>query len=193
MSEMPFATQYSATPLRKLSACQTLSSTCTASMSTMCRASSICPTFTLHRPIWSMRPSRFSEASARTLDALGPVGGDVTILTELQVPDAPAGSRAVYMKEMVRETFDFALSSVAAMLTMKNGLVQDARIVLGGVAPVPYRALKAEEALRGKRLDEATAAAAGVAATDGARPMTRNAYKVPLTQAVVKRALLSIA
>ena len=114
------------------------------------------------------------------------------ILIELQVPDAPAASRAVYMKEMVRETFDFALSSVAAMLTMKNGVVEDARIVLGGVAPVPYRALKAEEALRGKRLDEATAAAAGVAATDGARPMTKNAYKVPLTQAVVKRALLSL-
>jgi len=115
------------------------------------------------------------------------------ILTELQVPDAPAGSRAVYMKEMVRETFDFALSSVAAMLTMKDGVVQDARIVLGGVAPVPYRALKAEDALRGKRLDEGTASAAGVAATDGARPLTKNGYKVPLTQAVVKRALLSLA
>jgi xanthine dehydrogenase YagS FAD-binding subunit len=115
------------------------------------------------------------------------------ILVELQVPDTPAGSRAVYMKEMVRETFDFALSSVAALLTMKDGVVQDARIVLGGVAPVPYRAFKAEEALKGKRLDEPTAAAAGLAATDGARPMTKNAYKVPLTQAVVKRALLSLA
>jgi xanthine dehydrogenase YagS FAD-binding subunit len=115
------------------------------------------------------------------------------ILTAIDVPDAPAGSKAVYMKEMVRETFDFALSSVAAMVTLKNGVVEDARIVLGGVAPIPYRALKAEAELKGKTLDEASATAAGVAATDGARPMTKNGYKVPLTQAVVKRALLSLA
>ena len=115
------------------------------------------------------------------------------ILTEVQVPDAPAESRAVYVKEMVRETWDFALCSVAAMVTLRGGVVQDARIVLGGVAPVPYRAAQAEAALQGKSLDEATAAAAGAAAVDGARPMSKNAYKVPLTQAVVKRALLSLA
>jgi xanthine dehydrogenase YagS FAD-binding subunit len=115
------------------------------------------------------------------------------ILTEIEVPNAPAGSKAIYVKEMVREIWDFALCSVAAMVTVQNGVVQDARIVLGGVAPIPYRALKAEAALKGKTLDEASAAAAGVAATDGARPMTKNGYKVPLTQAVVKRALLSLA
>ena len=115
------------------------------------------------------------------------------ILTAIDVPNAPAGSKAVYVKEMVREVWDFALCSVAAMVTVNNGVVQDARIVLGGVAPIPYRALKAEAALKGKPLDEASAAAAGVAATDGARPLTKNAYKVPLTQAVVKRALLSLA
>ena len=56
-----------------------------------------------------------------------------------------------------------------------------------------HRAAKAEAALMGKPLNEATAAAAGVAATDGARPLAKNAYKVPLTQAVVKRAVLSLA
>ena len=76
---------------------------------------------------------------------------------------------------------------------MQNGVIADARIVLGGVAPVPYRALKAEAAIMGKPLDETSAAAAGVAATDGARPLAKNGYKVPLTQAVVKRALLSLA
>jgi len=78
-------------------------------------------------------------------------------------------------------------------VTVQNGVVQDARIVLDGVAPVPYRALKAEAAIKGKPLDEASAAAAGVAAVDGARPLAKNGYKVPLTQAVVKRALLSLA
>lgn len=115
------------------------------------------------------------------------------ILTEIEVPNAPPGSKAIYVKEMVREIWDFALCSVAAMVTVRDGIVQDARIVLGGVAPIPYRAVKAEAALIGKPLDDATARAAGAAAVDGARPLAKNAYKVPLTQAVVKRALLSLA
>jgi xanthine dehydrogenase YagS FAD-binding subunit len=115
------------------------------------------------------------------------------ILTEIQVPNAPAGSKAIYVKEMVREVWDFALCSVAAMVTVQNGVVQDVRIVLGGVAPIPYRALKAEAAIKGKPLNEASAAAAGLAAVDGAKPLAKNGYKVPLTQAVVKRALLSLA
>jgi xanthine dehydrogenase YagS FAD-binding subunit len=115
------------------------------------------------------------------------------ILAEIEVPNAPAGSKATYVKEMVRETWDFALCSVAAMVTLQNGVVQDARIVLGGVAPVPYRSAKAEAALKGKPLDEASAAAAGEASVDGARPLAKNGYKVPLTKAVVKRALLSLA
>jgi xanthine dehydrogenase YagS FAD-binding subunit len=115
------------------------------------------------------------------------------ILAEIEVPKAPAGSQAIYIKEMVREVWDFSLCSVAAMVTLRSGVVSDARIVLGGVAPIPYRALKAEAAIKGNRLDEASAAAAGVAATDGARPLAKNGYKVPLTQAVVKRALLSLA
>lgn len=115
------------------------------------------------------------------------------VLAEITVPAAPAGSKAIYVKEMVREVWDFALCSVAAMVTVQNGVVQDARIVLGGVAPIPYRALKAEAALKGKPLDEASCAAAGLAAVDGARPLAKNAYKVPLTQTVVRRALLSLA
>jgi xanthine dehydrogenase YagS FAD-binding subunit len=115
------------------------------------------------------------------------------ILTAIDVPQAPAGSRAVYVKEMVREVWDFALCSVAAMITVRDGVVRDARIVLGGVAPIPYRAAKAEAAVVGKPLDEASAEAAGAAAVDGARPLAKNGYKVPLTRAVVKRALLSLA
>jgi len=115
------------------------------------------------------------------------------VLADITVPSAPAGSKAIYIKEMVREVWDFALCSVAAMVTVQNGVVQDARIVLGGVAPIPYRALKAEAAIKGKPLDEASCAAAGLAAVDGARPLAKNAYKVPLTQAVVKRALFSLA
>ena len=109
------------------------------------------------------------------------------------MPNVPAGSKAIYVKEMVREVWDFALCSVAAMVTVQNGVVQDVRIVLGGVAPIPYRALKAEAAIKGKPLNEASAAAAGLAAVEGAKPLAKNGYKVPLTQAVVTRALLSLA
>lgn len=115
------------------------------------------------------------------------------ILTAIDVPNAPAGSKAIYVKEMTRETWDFALCSVAAMVTVQNGVVQQARIVLGGVAPRPYRAAAAEAALVGKVLDEASATAAGKASVEGARPLAKNGYKVPLTKAVVKRALLALA
>lgn len=115
------------------------------------------------------------------------------ILTNIQVPNTPAGFKAIYVKEMVREIWDFALCSVAAMVTVQNGVVRDARIVLGGVAPIPYRALKAEAAITDRPLDEASAAAAGVAAVDGARPLSKNGYKVGLAQAMVARALLSLA
>jgi xanthine dehydrogenase YagS FAD-binding subunit len=115
------------------------------------------------------------------------------ILTEIEVPVAPAGSKAIYVKEMVRETWDFNICSVAVMLTLAGGTVKDARIVLGGVAPIPYRAVQAEAALQGRPLDEASAAQAAAASVAGARPLTQNAYKVPLTQAVVQRALLALA
>lgn len=115
------------------------------------------------------------------------------VLTAVEVPRAPVGSKAIYVKEMVREIWDFAVCSVAAMVTLKDGVIEDARIVLGGVAPFPYRAAKAEAALRGKALDDAAAAAAGEAAVEGARPLSKNGYKVPLTRAVVKQALLALA
>ena len=115
------------------------------------------------------------------------------ILAEIEVPTAPAGAKATYVKEMVREVFDFPICSVAAMVTLRNGVVEDARIVLGAVAPIPYRALKAEAVLKGQPLDEASATTAGLAAVEGAVPLSKNGYKVPLTQAVVKRALLSLA
>ncbi|MBI3075719.1 MAG: xanthine dehydrogenase family protein subunit M [Deltaproteobacteria bacterium] len=115
------------------------------------------------------------------------------LLTEVQVPTAPAGARAIYVKEMEREIWDFALASVAALVTVKDGVVQEARIVLGGVAPIPYRAAKAEAVLKGQRLEETVAAAAGEAAVAGAKPLAKNGYKVPLTKTLVKRALLALA
>lgn len=113
------------------------------------------------------------------------------ILTEILIPPLPEESRSLYLKARERRCWDFALASVALVQVMKGGEHQGTRIVLGGVAPFPYRVLKTEGALKGKRIDEALAAQAGRLAVFGARPLSQNAYKVELTQTLVRRAILA--
>ncbi|HBY96819.1 MAG TPA: molybdopterin dehydrogenase [Chloroflexi bacterium] len=116
------------------------------------------------------------------------------IITEIQVPGTWAGTRQTFLKLKLRESFDFAVVSVAVALKgPARGAIEDARIVLGGVAPTPYRATRVEDLLKGKVLDETVAQQAGQAAVLNARPMSLNAYKVDLTETMVKRALMSIA
>jgi xanthine dehydrogenase YagS FAD-binding subunit len=115
------------------------------------------------------------------------------ILTKVTVPKQPSGTRSMYLKFREKQSMDFAISSVAALLQMQGSMVKSARIVLGGVAPIPWRAEKAEAALSGKMLNAANIEKAAKAATDGADPMTQNAYKVLLTQNLVKRALEKLA
>ncbi|MER3413646.1 MAG: molybdopterin dehydrogenase [Armatimonadota bacterium] len=112
------------------------------------------------------------------------------IVTGVTVPADMAGSKSYYYKARERESFDWALSSCAVALRMNGATVQDARVVLGGVAPTPWRSKEAEAALRGKNLDESVAEAAGRAAVAMAEPMSENRYKVALTRNVVKIALL---
>lgn len=119
--------------------------------------------------------------------------GPGEIVTDVIVPPAPAGTRSVYLKFKEKESMDFALSSAAVALTLADGVCKDARVVLGGVAPIPWRAKAAEATLKGKRIDAAVAQAAGTASTQGAAPMEQNGYKIPLTQTLVKRAVLASA
>jgi xanthine dehydrogenase YagS FAD-binding subunit len=114
------------------------------------------------------------------------------ILTEIRVPPA-AGFRAAYHEVRERAAFDWPLVSAAIVLRLDSGLVREARIVLGQVATVPWRSASAEKALVGKRLDAATAEAAGLAAVQGAEPMTNNGYKVDLVTTLVRRILVSLA
>jgi len=112
------------------------------------------------------------------------------IVTEIRVPASPLAARSTYLKFKERDSLDFALSAVAAAIEMDpSGAVRQARLVLGGVAPVPWRVPKAEEFLAGKRLEPATLAEAARLALRGASPLSKNAYKVPLTQTLVRRAL----
>ena len=113
------------------------------------------------------------------------------IITEIQVPTLRSGTKQRYLKFRLRKTIDFALSSVASVITIEAGVVSQARITLGGVAPTPYRALSAEETLKGKVITERLAATAAKAALSEAIPLSQNAYEVPITETLVKRAILA--
>lgn len=115
------------------------------------------------------------------------------VLAEIQVPRPAPESRSIYLKISERQAWDHALVSVAALVTIKDGVCQEARIVLGGVAPFPYRAAKAEQAIKGEKIDPAAAERAGEMAVSEARPLRQNAYKVDLARNTVKRALLALS
>jgi xanthine dehydrogenase YagS FAD-binding subunit len=112
------------------------------------------------------------------------------IITQIQVPASPVAARSTYLKFKERESMDFALASVAAAVQLRaNKSIAQARVVLGGVAPIPWRAPQAEQFLVGKTLSPDVLAEAARLALQGAQPLEKNAYKVPLAQTLVRRAL----
>jgi CO/xanthine dehydrogenase FAD-binding subunit len=100
--------------------------------------------------------------------------------------------RQTYMKFRVRKTIDFAIVSVATAVMLEGNIIRDARIVMGGVSPVPYEASKAENALKGEALTEKMAEIAASVSVCDAMPLRKNGYKVPIVKALVKRALLGL-
>jgi len=112
------------------------------------------------------------------------------IVTEIQVPEPKSGTKQVFLKFRFRKAMDFAVSSVAAAITVEAGTVADARTVLGAVAPVPYRATAAEDALKGKAITESLAEEAGAAAVKDAVALSQNGYLIQITKTLVKRAIL---
>jgi xanthine dehydrogenase YagS FAD-binding subunit len=115
------------------------------------------------------------------------------ILTDVLVPPPPAGLRSLYRKVRVRRSWDFALAGVALALGVTAGRVDRARVVLSGVAPVPWRGVESEKVLAGSRLDGETAARAAAAAVIGAEPLAQNGYKVDLVRGLVEEAVLALA
>lgn len=112
------------------------------------------------------------------------------LITEIFVPASPLGARSSYLKFKERESLDFALASAAVAVRLApNQTVRDARIVLGGVAPIPWRVPNAEKFLVGKNLKPDVLAEAAKIALADAKPLQKNAYKVPLAQTLVRRAL----
>ena len=119
-------------------------------------------------------------------------GGEV--MTAVLLPPLPAGARSVFLKQAERSSSDWSIADVAVVLERAaDGRCQSASIVLGAAAPVPWRAQTAEAALIGRVIDPAVAHAAGEAAIAGAEPLRRNAYKLPILAALVRRAVLAAA
>jgi len=119
--------------------------------------------------------------------------GPQDIVVEVRIPKPKPNTRSLYIKIREKGSFDFALSSVAAVLEMNGPTCEKSSIVLGGVAPAPWRAKEAEGVLNGARVTDAIAKQAGQAAVKNADPMTDNAYKVPLTRNIITRAAMTAA
>lgn len=113
------------------------------------------------------------------------------LITAFTVPASAAAKRSLYLKVRDRESYAFALASAAVGLDLDGERVRDVRIGLGGVATVPWRARKAEEALRGQVLDEAAAEKAAEAEFAAARTHGHNDFKVPIGRQTLVRALMA--
>jgi xanthine dehydrogenase YagS FAD-binding subunit len=114
------------------------------------------------------------------------------LITAVTIPIVPVAFRSTYLKVRDREAYAFALASAAVGLEVTGGKVVDARVALGGVGTVPWRARRAEGALIGARPGEDTFKRAAELALHGAQAHTQNAFKIPLAKHTVVRALQSL-
>jgi NADPH-dependent glutamate synthase beta subunit-like oxidoreductase len=128
----------------------------------------------------------FFAASATGSTALDPD----ELVTEIQIPKPKEGSRQNYLKFTLRNPIDFGIVSVASVISLERGICTDARIALGAVAPSPVRAKKAEEVIKGRPIDQNSAAEAAEQAVAAAQPLSMNAYKIEIAKTLVKRAIL---
>jgi xanthine dehydrogenase YagS FAD-binding subunit len=115
------------------------------------------------------------------------------LITAIRVPAPAPGTRSAYQKYGEKESFDWPLADAGVVLEMDGKTCRKATIVLGVAAPTPIHATRAEAALRGKVIDEATAREAGKLAVANATPLTQNGYKVQLFQTAVYRTILLAA
>jgi xanthine dehydrogenase YagS FAD-binding subunit len=114
------------------------------------------------------------------------------ILTDVALPPPPLEFVSTYRKVRARGAWDFAVAGLAVALSMKQGRVATARMVLGAAAPVPWRAVEAEKLLVGNRLDQKTIGLAAAAAVKGAARLAQNGYKVAMFRGLVQDVLEGI-
>jgi xanthine dehydrogenase YagS FAD-binding subunit len=115
------------------------------------------------------------------------------LITAIEIPLLPAAARTHYLKVRDRVSYEFALTSAGVALVIEDGRIQEARVALGGVGTIPWRAWGAEDVLRGSRTDTESFRSAAEAALEGARPLPGTAFKVELAKRTLVRTLETIA
>ena len=112
-----------------------------------------------------------------------------TLITAVELPALPLAANSRYRKARERASYAFAIGSVAAALAVADGVVIDVRVALGAVAPIPWRAHRAEQALRGGPATEQAFKEAADVELAQAQPLRDNRYKIPLLQNLMVRTL----
>ena len=115
------------------------------------------------------------------------------LITSITIPAPPEGMKSAYYKQGEKESFDWPLAAVAVALQMSGDSCEKANVILGFAAPTPLRANGAETKLNGATISEQSARDAAKASMAGATPMSKNAFKVPIFEAVVRRTILRAA
>ncbi len=115
--------------------------------------------------------------------------GEGEVIRGVTLPAAAAGQRSVYEVAKEKQSFDWPLAEVAVALSVEGGALRTVRVALGHVAPTPWRAVQVEEALTGQAPSAELFARVAALATQGARSLGDNAYKIPLVQGLVRAAL----
>lgn len=113
------------------------------------------------------------------------------IVTEIQIPKPLDKAKQTFLKLTLRKPVDFAIVSVASVISLEGEICRDASIALGAVAPVPIKAIEAEQIIKGKPLNAKTAEKAAEAAVASAKPLSMNAYKIEETKILVQRAIMA--
>lgn len=113
------------------------------------------------------------------------------VITSVEIPAPVTGMTQAYVKLRQKEAFDWAMSEVAVRLIVSGGVVSDVRIVMGAVAPIPWRPTSAENLLKGKALTTTLAAQVATEAVAGAKALSDNAWKINATKTLVEQALLA--
>ena len=114
------------------------------------------------------------------------------IITGLHIPKLAADSKSTYLKAMERKVWSFALASIALFLTLDDRKIKDARVVLGGVAPKPWRLPQIEAVLLNQQITPEIINQAAESAVTGAQPLSRNNYKIALVKGLIIEALSSL-
>ncbi len=112
------------------------------------------------------------------------------MITDIILPAPKKNTKSFYIKQGVRESYDWSLGDVAIVMEVSGNTCKSASIVLGAAAPVPYRSTEAQQAMENETINSDNALVAAKAAMSKARPLAKNGYKVPLFVSIIKQAIL---